>query len=142
MNALESELRISRPAKPPKLVPGVGYVAPEPAVAAERRRRAREMPKTAPRTPTAAIPATTAPMITPMWEELLLFPFEGLLGADPDAESTRTLAGSTETADRKSTRLNSSHMSISYAVFCLKKKIKTGAQSSISKKKKTTSKDE
>src|SRR4051812_49696181 len=27
-------------------------------------------------------------------------------------------------ADRKSTRLNSSHMSISYAVFCLKKKKK------------------
>src|SRR5207245_6444166 len=27
--------------------------------------------------------------------------------------------------DRKSTRLNSSHGSISYAVFCLKKKIKT-----------------
>src|SRR5699024_8788560 len=27
-------------------------------------------------------------------------------------------------ADRKSTRLNSSHVSISYAVFCLKKKIK------------------
>src|SRR6516225_11784420 len=27
------------------------------------------------------------------------------------------------TQDRKSTRLNSSHMSISYAVFCLKKKI-------------------
>src|SRR5438477_7022680 len=26
------------------------------------------------------------------------------------------------TRDRKSTRLNSSHMSISYAVFCLKKK--------------------
>src|SRR5699024_12002638 len=26
--------------------------------------------------------------------------------------------------DRKSTRLNSSHVSISYAVFCLKKKIK------------------
>src|SRR5438477_4116081 len=28
------------------------------------------------------------------------------------------------TRDRKSTRLNSSHMSISYAVFCLKKKKK------------------
>src|SRR4051812_49558128 len=28
--------------------------------------------------------------------------------------------------DRKSTRLNSSHMSISYAVFCLKKKKKDG----------------
>src|SRR3712207_8910922 len=27
-----------------------------------------------------------------------------------------------ETADRKSTRLNSSHANISYAVFCLKKK--------------------
>src|SRR5690242_15821635 len=30
-----------------------------------------------------------------------------------------------EMEDRKSTRLNSSHMSISYAVFCLKKKKKT-----------------
>src|SRR5258708_19096920 len=29
--------------------------------------------------------------------------------------------------DRKSTRLNSSHQIISYAVFCLKKKIKTKA---------------
>src|SRR5699024_11946846 len=28
-----------------------------------------------------------------------------------------------DTRDRKSTRLNSSHVSISYAVFCLKKKI-------------------
>src|SRR6266480_6357459 len=32
---------------------------------------------------------------------------------------------SVEASDRKSTRLNSSHMSISYAVFCLKKKKKT-----------------
>src|SRR5699024_12213036 len=30
-----------------------------------------------------------------------------------------------EIIDRKSTRLNSSHVSISYAVFCLKKKKKT-----------------
>src|SRR3712207_8393771 len=30
-------------------------------------------------------------------------------------------------ADRKSTRLNSSHANISYAVFCLKKKIGRGA---------------
>src|SRR5437867_10764610 len=29
-----------------------------------------------------------------------------------------------ESGDRKSTRLNSSHRTISYAVFCLKKKIK------------------
>src|SRR5207249_8787973 len=33
-----------------------------------------------------------------------------------------------ETGDRKSTRLNSSHVSISYAVFCLKKKTKTTRQ--------------
>src|SRR5690242_21490679 len=32
---------------------------------------------------------------------------------------------SPQAVDRKSTRLNSSHMSISYAVFCLKKKKKT-----------------
>src|SRR5437773_3173328 len=31
------------------------------------------------------------------------------------------------TADRKSTRLNSSHITISYAVFCLKKKNQTMA---------------
>src|SRR2546430_11095007 len=31
----------------------------------------------------------------------------------------------TESEDRKSTRLNSSHSQISYAVFCLKKKKKT-----------------
>src|SRR5690242_21423811 len=31
-------------------------------------------------------------------------------------------ARSIDSGDRKSTRLNSSHMSISYAVFCLKKK--------------------
>src|SRR6266480_5049296 len=38
------------------------------------------------------------------------------------ATQTRSLVDSlAATADRKSTRLNSSHMSISYAVFCLKK---------------------
>src|SRR5205085_7124496 len=35
---------------------------------------------------------------------------------------------STGPEDRKSTRLNSSHSQISYAVFCLKKKKKTNAQ--------------
>src|SRR3712207_7497899 len=37
-------------------------------------------------------------------------------------ERARTLL---DDADRKSTRLNSSHANISYAVFCLKKKNKT-----------------
>src|SRR5690349_22105779 len=35
----------------------------------------------------------------------------------------------TGVADRKSTRLNSSHVEISYAVFCLKKKIKESDRS-------------
>src|SRR5690242_20938298 len=39
------------------------------------------------------------------------------MAGDGDGE-----AGGGERRDRKSTRLNSSHMSISYAVFCLKKK--------------------
>src|SRR2546428_5665665 len=34
-------------------------------------------------------------------------------------------------ADRKSTRLNSSHDQISYAVFCLKKKKKTNHQATV-----------
>src|SRR5690349_23670127 len=36
-------------------------------------------------------------------------------------------------ADRKSTRLNSSHVEISYAVFCLKKKNKTKTNNNIKK---------
>src|SRR2546430_8069569 len=35
---------------------------------------------------------------------------------------SRRRAGSSSRRDRKSTRLNSSHSQISYAVFCLKKK--------------------
>src|SRR5690349_24702811 len=37
---------------------------------------------------------------------------------------TRPISGRSPTKDRKSTRLNSSHVEISYAVFCLKKKKK------------------
>src|SRR6266498_3717441 len=39
-----------------------------------------------------------------------------------DAERPRRLAHEPGGGDRKSTRLNSSHVRISYAVFCLKKK--------------------
>src|SRR3712207_7537457 len=42
------------------------------------------------------------------------------LGIAGEVEGGRALAGRME--DRKSTRLNSSHANISYAVFCLKKK--------------------
>src|SRR3712207_8334170 len=41
---------------------------------------------------------------------------------DPSLELTDELALGAALVDRKSTRLNSSHANISYAVFCLKKK--------------------
>src|SRR5690242_20835333 len=41
-----------------------------------------------------------------------------------DVESIQMAVARRQSIDRKSTRLNSSHMSISYAVFCLKKKKK------------------
>src|SRR5699024_11598968 len=42
--------------------------------------------------------------------------------SEAQLELITPIAHSTKEADRKSTRLNSSHVSISYAVFCLKKK--------------------
>src|SRR5437868_7569977 len=43
--------------------------------------------------------------------------------------SAKPLPPPSRRLDRKSTRLNSSHVSISYAVFCLKKKKNINAQS-------------
>src|SRR5437868_15028893 len=43
-------------------------------------------------------------------------------GTGPGICRRGRLSGTRGTEDRKSTRLNSSHVSISYAVFCLKKK--------------------
>src|SRR3712207_7037648 len=45
-----------------------------------------------------------------------------LLEGGDEAEQARTLVFAKYSPDRKSTRLNSSHATISYAVFCLKKK--------------------
>src|SRR5438045_5366644 len=47
-----------------------------------------------------------------------------------EREQCRRLHADQERRDRKSTRLNSSHLGISYAVFCLKKKNDTRANSS------------
>src|SRR3712207_7570500 len=54
-----------------------------------------------------------------------------LATCQPHSRPRVTLTGgaSHEFADRKSTRLNSSHANISYAVFCLKKKKKQKLQS-------------
>src|SRR5204863_8648702 len=43
-------------------------------------------------------------------------------GTTPAAPADRATPSVADTIDRKSTRLNSSHVEISYAVFCLKKK--------------------
>src|SRR5256885_3731027 len=60
-----------------------------------------------------------------------LFPYTTLFRSIPSLGSGRRLptvrlpgapAGPAARGDRKSTRLNSSHLVISYAVFCLKKK--------------------
>src|SRR2546421_2786672 len=47
---------------------------------------------------------------------------EGDVVADERLESLERVAVARQAIDRKSTRLNSSHDQISYAVFCLKKK--------------------
>src|SRR6266571_5384723 len=71
-----------------------------------------------------------------------LFPYTTLFRSRGDCwvlEQAFPFASAVPQRDRKSTRLNSSHMSISYAVFCLKKK-KTNktADSSLKKKQKNT----
>src|SRR5947199_4194841 len=62
----------------------------------------------------------------PGFQETLRSRFASGLLADiqaPDAELRVTLVErKARSRDRKSTRLNSSHLGISYAVFCLKKK--------------------
>src|SRR3712207_7114968 len=47
---------------------------------------------------------------------------ERAVGRHPPASAAIRATSSPSARDRKSTRLNSSHANISYAVFCLKKK--------------------
>src|SRR5688572_32529283 len=53
-------------------------------------------------------------------------PVEGPGEPAAGEEAGRVPGGPDRDSDRKSTRLNSSHSQISYAVFCLKKKISQG----------------
>src|SRR4051812_49802432 len=55
----------------------------------------------------------------------------GWLLGTPGYLAPEILYGEDASTDRKSTRLNSSHMSISYAVFCLKKKKKPHSASTL-----------
>src|SRR5437867_10109603 len=71
-----------------------------------------------------------------------LFPYTTLFRSDRplsiwaalSKNRSRTSPVWTRPLDRKSTRLNSSHRTISYAVFCLKKKKKKNKQNNITKK--------
>src|SRR5699024_11629387 len=51
---------------------------------------------------------------------IIIFGREKIAGCDLGSRKFRQIV--IDAGDRKSTRLNSSHVSISYAVFCLKKK--------------------
>src|SRR5215813_8767959 len=73
-----------------------------------------------------------------------LFPYTTLFRSSrrrpQDGQSLHRTVSCRRREDRKSTRLNSSHVRISYAVFCLKKKKKIEAESWTSKTKKRRSK--
>src|SRR2546422_11223170 len=71
--------------------------------------------------------ATTEIYTLSLHDALPIYPFPtGLVKASGSSQGPGTLLGQAVnfTEDRKSTRLNSSHGYISYAVFCLKKKKK------------------
>src|SRR5688500_19963814 len=53
-------------------------------------------------------------------------PMQGILGVSDEPLVSMDFKGDSRSSDRKSTRLNSSHLVISYAVFCLKKKSDVG----------------
>src|SRR5207248_11716877 len=57
------------------------------------------------------------PTIARQGEDRILIQLPGI----QDIQRAKDLIGKTGYLDRKSTRLNSSHRTISYAVFCLKK---------------------
>src|ERR1035438_788239 len=61
------------------------------------------------------------PAKSPLFPYTTLFRSEGAPVDDPLAVEDAVVHGLEEPIDRKSTRLNSSHLGISYAVFCLKK---------------------
>src|SRR5690348_6858665 len=70
-------------------------------------------------------PPVVAPMMTSPDPRIAPSPSPAVLRMPPQAAPQPNVPASrSPVADRKSTRLNSSHPSISYAVFCLKKKKK------------------
>src|SRR5256885_1674097 len=71
-----------------------------------------------------AIAAYACPALSGMPQSLPTMALNASAAAMPGDEAGAAMAVSPDMVDRKSTRLNSSHLVISYAVFCLKKKNK------------------
>src|SRR5690242_21939017 len=69
-------------------------------------------------------PRSTLFPYTTLFRSQCLLGGPGALGVRRRTRGARDSDPRPRDQDRKSTRLNSSHMSISYAVFCLKKKKK------------------
>src|SRR5256885_12672664 len=72
-------------------------------------------------------PRSTLFPYTTLFRSSHVLPSGHVRSAGPDASAShhrRSASRVGEPPDRKSTRLNSSHLVISYAVFCLKKKKK------------------
>src|SRR5207248_5578065 len=74
--------------------------------------------------PSTLFPYTTLFRSALLWSKLPLAAFAGLRVARLDESGSEVTLPAGWKTDRKSTRLNSSHRTISYAVFCLKKKKK------------------
>src|SRR5215813_14508285 len=71
-----------------------------------------------------------------------LFPYTTLFRSPdrlPGCARARPCCSPRRSGDRKSTRLNSSHVRISYAVFCLKKKKKSRCERQHTKRKRAKS---
>src|SRR2546430_10265480 len=66
--------------------------------------------------------ATTEIYTLSLHDALPIYYHGSATGAGETVERIRAAGRGAELVDRKSTRLNSSHSQISYAVFCLKKK--------------------
>src|SRR5437588_5668928 len=77
------------------------------------------------------------PILTPIDDDYLDVRFAFAVKKLPDGDATSTVGAAfireieRQLGDRKSTRLNSSHTVISYAVFCLKKKNKNKTKTGI-----------
>src|SRR5438445_4311527 len=93
--------------------PAAGGQLPDAQLGGNNSAPQNAAPRNAP--PPNAAPPTNAPPANPADEKAAYDQAFGALKDGRYAESARAL-------DRKSTRLNSSHANISYAVFCLKKK--------------------